>query len=76
MAKYKILVVDDEDSLCEILQFNLEAEGYEVDTANSAEQVLTMNPERYSLILFFVKERFPSLFFRTLLIHFPAGHGK
>ena len=51
MAKYKILVVDDEDSLCEILQFNLEAEGYEVDTANSAEQALTMNPERYSLIL-------------------------
>lgn len=51
MAKYKILVVDDEDSLCEILQFNLEAEGYEADTANSAEQALTMNPERYSLIL-------------------------
>ena len=50
MAKYKILVVDDEDSLCEILQFNLEAEGYEADTANSAEQALTMNPERYSLI--------------------------
>ena len=46
MAKYKILVVDDEDSLCEILQFNLEAEGYEADTANSAEQALTMNPER------------------------------
>ena len=51
MAKYKILVVDDELSLCEILQFNLEAEGYEADTANSAEQALTMNPERYSLIL-------------------------
>ena len=51
MAKYKILVVDDEDSLCEILQFNLEAEGYEADTANSAEQALTMNPERYSRIL-------------------------
>ena len=51
MAKYKILVVDDEDSLCEILQFNLEAEGYEADTANSAEQALTTNPERYSLIL-------------------------
>ena len=51
MAKYKILVVDDEDSLCEILQFNLEAESYEADTANSAEQALTMNPERYSLIL-------------------------
>ncbi len=51
MGKHKILVVDDEESLCEILQFNLEVEGYEVDTANSAEQALTLHPERYSLIL-------------------------
>ena len=35
MTKYKILVVDDEESLCEILQFNLEVEGYEVDVAYS-----------------------------------------
>ena len=40
MTKHKILVVDDEESLCEILQFNLEVEGYEVDTAYSAEQAL------------------------------------
>jgi len=51
MTKYKILVVDDEESLCEILQFNLEVEGYEVDVAYSAEQALDMHPERYSLIL-------------------------
>ena len=51
MAKQKILVVDDEESLCEILQFNLEVEGYEADVAYSAEQALTMHPERYSLIL-------------------------
>ena len=51
MAKHKILVVDDEESLCEILQFNLEVEGYEVDVAYSAEQALRMHPERYSLIL-------------------------
>ena len=51
MGKQKILVVDDEESLCEILQFNLEVEGYEVDTANSAEQALALRPERYSLIL-------------------------
>ena len=51
MTKYKILVVDDEESLCEILQFNLEVEGYEVDVAYSAEQALGMHPERYSLIL-------------------------
>ena len=51
MATHKILVVDDEESLCEILQFNLEVEGYEVDVAYSAEQALGMHPERYSLIL-------------------------
>ena len=51
MAKHKILVVDDEESLCEILQFNLEVEGYEVDVAYRAEQALGMHPERYSLIL-------------------------
>ena len=31
----KILVVDDELDICEILQYNLETEGYEVDTVNS-----------------------------------------
>lgn len=51
MAKYKILVVDDEEALCEILQFNLQVEGYEADVAYSAEQALAMHPERYSLIL-------------------------
>ncbi len=49
--KIRILVVDDEESLCEILQFNLEIEGYRVDVAYSAEQALKMNPENYSLIL-------------------------
>ena len=51
MAKHKILIVDDEESLCEILQFNLEVEGYEADVAYSAEQALEMHPERYSLLL-------------------------
>ena len=37
MNDYRILVVDDEEDLCEILKFNLEMEGYFVDTANSAE---------------------------------------
>jgi Response regulator containing CheY-like receiver, AAA-type ATPase, and DNA-binding domains len=36
MDTNRILVVDDEEDLCEILKFNLENEGYEVDTANSA----------------------------------------
>ena len=51
MGKPKILVVDDEESLCEILQFNLEVEGYDVSVAYSAEQALTMHPEQYALIL-------------------------
>ena len=37
-----ILVVDDESDLCEILQFNLETEGYEVVTANSAEEAFKL----------------------------------
>lgn len=38
MERNKILVVDDEEDLCEILQFNLESEGFAVDIANSAEE--------------------------------------
>jgi len=38
----KILVVDDEEDLCEILQFNLESEGFEVATAHSAEEALEL----------------------------------
>jgi two-component system phosphate regulon response regulator PhoB len=51
MSTKKILVVDDEETLCEILQFNLENEGYEVDVAYSAEQALKLQLENYSLIL-------------------------
>lgn len=51
MNDYRILVVDDEEDLCEILKFNLENEGYEVDTANSAEEALRMDIGRYNLLL-------------------------
>lgn len=47
----KILIVDDEESLCEILQFNLDSEGYETDVAYSAEQALELPLEDYTLIL-------------------------
>ncbi len=47
----KILVVDDEEDLCEILKFNLETEGFEVDTAYSAEEALKMNLTSYQLLL-------------------------
>ena len=49
--KSNILVVDDEQDLCEILKFNLETEGYNVDMANSAEEALDMGIEKYDLLL-------------------------
>ena len=51
MGNYRILVVDDEEDLCEILKFNLENEGYEIDTANSAEEALKMDISSYDLLL-------------------------
>lgn len=51
MDRTKILVVDDEEDLCEILQFNLESEGYAVDIANSAEQALKIISDNHRLIL-------------------------
>ena len=51
MNTNRILVVDDEEDLCEILKFNLENEGYYVDTANSAEEALKLNISSYNLLL-------------------------
>jgi DNA-binding response OmpR family regulator len=51
MSNYRILVVDDEEDLCEILKFNLENEGYEIETANSAEEALKMDISSYDLLL-------------------------
>lgn len=51
MNPYKILVVDDEEDLCEILQFNLETEGYDVDVAYSAEEALKKDITQYNLLL-------------------------
>ncbi len=49
--KYRILVVDDEPDICEILQFNLENEGYEVDVAYSAEEAMKKELTEYDLLL-------------------------
>jgi two-component system, OmpR family, alkaline phosphatase synthesis response regulator PhoP len=51
MNPYRILVVDDEEDLCEILQFNLETEGYLVDVAYSAEEALKKDISIYNLLL-------------------------
>lgn len=47
----KILIVDDEESMCEILKYNLELEGYIVDTALSAEEAYAFDLPSYSLII-------------------------
>lgn len=51
MTTERILIVDDEETLCEVLKLNLENEGYDVDTALSAEEALRLDMKRYSLIL-------------------------
>ena len=50
-ADYRILIVDDEEDLCEILQFNLEGEGFQADVAYSAEEALKKDLLSYHLIL-------------------------
>ena len=47
----KLLIVDDEAGIREILQFNLENAGYAVDTAASAEEALEKLGAQHSLIL-------------------------
>lgn len=47
----RILVVDDEEDICAILKFNLSKEGYEVVTANSAEEALTLDIALFNLLL-------------------------
>ena len=47
----KILVIDDEEAVCEILKYNLEKEGYEVDCAYSAEEALDMELSDYDLFM-------------------------
>lgn len=47
----RILVVDDEEDICEILKFNLSKEGYEVVTAYSAEEALTLDIASFDLLL-------------------------
>jgi len=48
---YRILVVEDEEDLNEILQFNLESEGYIVDTSFSAEEALKRDLTHYDLMI-------------------------
>jgi two-component system alkaline phosphatase synthesis response regulator PhoP len=47
----RILIVDDEEDLCEILQYNLNSEGYVTEVAHSAEEALKRPLENFDLIL-------------------------
>ncbi len=51
MKNVKILVVDDEETLCETVQLKLELEGYDVDVAYSAEEALQLDLTQYGVIL-------------------------
>ncbi len=51
MEKKRILIVDDERDLCDILQYNLTNAGYETKSAYSARDVLRMNLSQYDLLL-------------------------
>ncbi|MBN2274605.1 MAG: response regulator transcription factor [Bacteroidales bacterium] len=47
-----VLIVDDEEDICEIIKFNLESEGFKVDTAYSAEEALRKQLTKYHLFIF------------------------
>ncbi len=51
MRRKKILVIDDERDLCEILLFNLMTAGYQAEAVYSAEEALQKNIPSYDLIL-------------------------
>jgi DNA-binding response OmpR family regulator len=47
----RILIVDDEEDLCEILQYNLGNEGYITETAHSAEEAIKRSLVSFDLLL-------------------------
>ena len=60
MAEYKILVVDDEEPIANILEFNLKKEGYDVIVANDGEKAVELafndNPDLILLDLMLPKK--------------------
>jgi two-component system, OmpR family, alkaline phosphatase synthesis response regulator PhoP len=55
--QYRILVAEDEEDLCEILQFNLESDGHLVEVVHSAEEALKKDLTVYDLLLLDVMMR-------------------
>lgn len=50
-TRQKILAVDDEEDILEILSFNLEGENFDVDTCTSSEEALRKNLAVYNLFI-------------------------
>ena len=75
--KTKILVIDDEEALCEILRFNLRKEGYDVDIALSAENALDMDLTPYDLfIVDIMMDRLSGFDFAARVKNMPAIEDK
>ena len=51
MNNYKVLIVDDEEDICEILQYNLTQAGFVADIAHSAEEALYKMKNQYDILL-------------------------
>jgi DNA-binding response OmpR family regulator len=51
MNQIKLLIVDDEEDIREILRFNLESEGFFIDTASSGEEALEILSSEHKLII-------------------------
>ena len=51
MEQKRILIVDDEQDLCEILLYNLTAAGYQAEVAYSAEMAIEKEVAQYDLLL-------------------------
>lgn len=51
LERKRILIVDDEEDLCEILQYNLENAGYNTEIAHSAEEAVKRKISSFDLIL-------------------------
>jgi two-component system phosphate regulon response regulator PhoB len=49
--RIKILIIDDEEPICEILKYNLELEGYDADYALSAEDAMNLDLSSYALFI-------------------------
>ena len=50
-TRKRILIVDDEEDICNILSFNLEKAGYDTRKVHSAEEALTSGVNGYDMIL-------------------------